>query len=699
VLALGLACAGCGPSSGSPPAKAAVAADPSVPLAEAPVALPVLRAPNLTDVTLESVGLESGILDRSADPCADFYQFACGKWLEQTPIPADEAGWFRSFDEIQKRNEAVLRSILERADTAQASPEQRQIGTFYAACMDEAAVETAGSKPIADLLAQAGQIKNAEGVAALTLELHQLGIWPLFDISPAQDPKDARRWVASLDQGGLGLPDRDYYLKDDPRSRQLRATYVAHVERMLALARVPAARAHSGAADVLALETGLAKVSKSGVERRDSKHMFNRVERAQLRQAAPSFDWDRYLKQLGLGQIEVLNVTAPRFFEGMSSVTRSASPAALRSYFEWHIVRSLARQLSKAFVDESFQLEQTLTGQAELPPRWRRCLSATDRALGDSLGAAYVKTNFSSESKSAAEGLVQAISTAFAHELNGLTWMDDATRSRASGKQAAMGFLIGYPDHWKTYDFPVDRKAHAQNVLRARAFDLKRELAKVGKLVDRDEWRVNAPVVDAFYNPQLNQMVFPAGILQAPFYNVKSAISVNLGAIGMLVGHELTHGFDDEGAHYDAKGNLENWWSPDVSKRFEDKTACVAQQYSQHEIAPGLHLNGQLTLGENIADMGGVKLAFAAYRALRASAAERTRADGFDEDQQFFLAFGQAWCGKYRPELERLKVQVDPHSPPRFRVRGPLSNLPEFAAAFSCPADSPMRAKTICSVW
>jgi putative endopeptidase len=468
---------------------------------------------------------------------------------------------------------------------------------------------------------------------------------------------------------------------------------------MLVLAGTPAARAKTGARDVLALETELAKVSKTRVERREPKNMFNRFERAQLSSASPSFDWDVYFQQLGLGQVTALNVSAPKFFSGLSAVLASAKPAALHAYLDWQIVRGLARHLSKPFVDESFRMEQALTGQAEIRPRWRRCLATTDDALGDLLGQAYTQAHFAGESKAAAEGMVHAISSAFQSELGSLTWMDASTRERAGQKLAAMGYLIGYPDQWKTYGFDVDPKSYAQNVLRARAFDLKRELAKVGNAVDKREWQISAPTVNAYYSPQRNHMVFPAGILQPPFYDVKSGVAVNLGAIGMVVGHELTHGFDDEGSQYDAKGNLSDWWAPEVGKSFKEKTQCVARQYSEYEVQPGLPINGQLTLGENIADLGGVKLAFAAYRTLRQAAPERIIAEGFNEDQQFFLAVGQAWCAKGRPEFERMMVQVNPHSAPRFRVRGALSGLPEFAAAFSCPADAPMLAKNACSVW
>jgi putative endopeptidase len=362
-------------------------------------------------------------------------------------------------------------------------------------------------------------------------------------------------------------------------------------------------------------------------------------------------------------------------------------------------VRSTAKLLSKPFVDESFAMQHALTGQPELPPRWRRCVHATDDALGELLAQPYVKDHFPGDSKSSAESMVAAISSAMDADLGALDWMDAATRSRAHEKLLALAYLIGYPSKWKSYDYALDAKSYAHNVLRSRSFELKRDLSKVGKPVDRSEWQMSPPTVNAYYDPQRNQMVFPAGILQPPFYGINQGLAVNLGAIGMVVGHELTHGFDDEGSQFDAKGNLASWWTPSASEKFKAKIACVSEQYSAYEALPGLHVNGALTLGENIADNGGLKLAFEAFRALRRGAKEQIVADGMSEEQQFFLGFAQGWCSAYRPDFERMVVQTNPHSPPRFRVRGPLANLPQFAEAFSCKAGSPMRPKNACSVW
>jgi len=668
----------------------------STPAATPAAEVPSAAAPSADGATLESVGLDPLAMDSSANPCTDFYRFACGGWLDKTEIPADEATWTRSFHEIRKRNELELKRLLEAASQAPADPNARAIGTFYAACMDESLVNGLGAQPIAPLLAKAAQVKDAASVARLTTELHAAGIWLLFDVSPVQDPTDASRWIAGLDQGGLGLPDRDHYLRDDEQTRALRAFYTGHVERMLALAGLPAAAAKQGALDVLRLETELATASKTRVERRDPKGMFNRLSVARLRELAPAFDWRAYFEKLSVPTSSDVNVTAPHFLEGMQAVLKREGPAAWRAYLAWHIVRSTARTLSQPFVDEAFAMEQVLTGQAEQKARWRRCVAATDAALPDLLGQSYVATSFAGESKTAAEGMVHAISTAFGHELDTLDWMDAPTRSRAHEKLDAMAYLIGYPSKWKTYEFEIDPKTYSSNALRARAFDVARELAKVGKPVDREEWQMSPPTVNAYYDPQRNHMVFPAGVLQPPFYDVKSAAAVNLGAVGMVVGHELTHGFDDEGSQYDAQGNLKNWWEQPVNDRFKQKTACVADQYSKYEALPGLKLNGQLTLGENIADLGGVKLAYAALRATRSSEAAPVAAGGYSEDQQFFLAMGQAWCAKSRPEFERLMAQTNPHSPPRYRVQGALANLPEFAEAFACGARP---EDQVCSVW
>ncbi|WP_437735566.1 M13 family metallopeptidase [Sorangium sp. So ce1335] len=682
----------CGPAAGPPPLPAGGAK--ATPAPPPPQGLPVV------ETRLENVGLDEAALDRGANPCEDFYQFACGGWLAKAEIPGDEPYWMRSFNEIEKRNEAELRRILEEAAQAgDRDPVSKKIGAYYGACMDEAAVEAAGVKPIADLLAKARRVRDAKGVGAFVTELHGRGIWALFDIAAAQDMKDATRVIAQLDQSGLGLPDRDYYLNEDDKSKALRKTYEEHVARMMRLAGAQEAAAKAAAADVMQIETELAKISKTRVERRDPKGLYNKLDRAALAKASPDFPWDAYFQGLGRPDVKEVNVTSVRFFEGLSQLLKTAKPAALQSYLAWHVVRSMAPALPKAFVDESFTLRAALTGQKEERPRWKRCVSATDAALGEVLAQPFVKTSFPGESKPAAEAMARQISDAFAREVRSLDWMDEGTKQRALAKLQAMAYLIGYPDKWRTYDFEVDPKAYAKNELASRAFDVRWHLGKIDKPVDRDEWQMSPPTVNAYYDPQRNHMVFPAGILQPPFYSVKSAVAVNLGGIGMVVGHELTHGFDDEGSQFDAKGNLEDWWSKEVGAAFREKTGCVEAQYSGYEALPGLKVNGKLTLGENIADLGGVKLAFMAYREMRKGAAEQTVAGGFTEDQQFFLAHGQAWCGKMRDESLRLMVQVNPHSPPRFRVNGPLANLPEFGEAFKCAPGTPMRPTRTCAVW
>ena len=684
---------GCGGTAPSP----AVAQPATTPAAAASAAPP---GKPLVNVTLASVGLDPLALDRSQDPCTDFYQYACGNWLKTVQIPADEPGWSRSFNEIQKRNELELKRILEEATKpGSADPVTQKLGAFYGACMDEAGADKAGVQPIRALLNRAASVKDAKSLSAVVTELHAVNITPLFDTSPTQDADDATRWMANLDQNGLGLPDRDYYLRDDEASKKLLTTYREHVARMLVLTGMPEKRAAAAAADVVALETELAKISKTKVERRDPKAMFNRLDRAGVAKALPAFDWDGYWKGVGFPAIQSIAVTAPKYLEGLQALITKTKPAVWQSYLQWQIVHDTSSLLSKPFVDERFRMQQALTGQPELPPRWRRCVHATDGALGDLLAQPYVKDHFPGDSKQSAQTMVAAISAAMGADLDGLDWMDAETRTRAHQKLASLAYLVGYPEKWKAYDFPVDAKSYAQNALRSRNYELKRALTKVGKPVDRTEWQMTAPTVNAYYDPQRNQMVFPAGIMQPPFYGINQALPVNAGAIGMVVGHELTHGFDDEGSQFDAKGNLASWWTTSASDKFKAKISCVEKQYSAYEALPGLHVNGALTLGENIADNGGLKLAFEAYRALRSSAKEAVVADGMSEDQQFFLGFAQGWCSVYRPDFERMIVQTNPHSPPRFRVRGPLTNMPEFGEAFSCKVGSPMRPQNTCSVW
>lgn len=597
--------------------------------------------PTTVTASLEDVGLSSSALDRSVDPCDDFYQFACGGWIAETEIPADKSRWSRSFSEIFERNEKTLRDILDKAaENPQADEVSSKIGPFFAACMEEEVIEQAGLTPIKPLLDKAKRIKTPKDITLLVAELHKQQLYPLFDISASQDFKDASRMIAHLDQNGLGLPDRDYYLRDDESSKALRKRYEEHVRKMFELAGMKPKQAGEAAIDVLAIETDLAKASKTRVERRDPVGLYNKVDREGLPKLAGDFDWDAYFQTLGFSDIRDVSVTAPAFFERMGKMLGEVKAPAWRNYFQWQILHATAPLLPKAFVEENFAFESALTGAKALPERWKRCVASTDRALGELLAQPFVKQTFPGHAKEAVEAMVHEIGRVFSGELDGLDWMDEGTRKRAHEKLSKMAYLIGYPDKWKSYDFPIEG-SYAQNVLAARAFDLSRELAKVGKPVDREEWHMTPPTVNAYYHPLYNHMVFPAGILQPPFYGQNQSLAVNLGGMGMVVGHELTHGFDDQGSQFDANGNLHNWWAPEVREKFSAKTSCVEEQYASYEAVPGLKLNGKLTLGENIADNAGVMLAFEAFQRMRENANERVVADGFTEEQQFFLATGQ----------------------------------------------------------
>jgi putative endopeptidase len=662
------------------------------------VAPPPPPAPEAKNVSLAEVGLDATKLDRSADPCNDFYRFACGAWMDHTQIPADKAQ-YGTFNEIIDRNEAVLHDLLEKAAKEPGDdPVVQKIGAYYGACMNETAVEKAGTTALAPLFAAARKVKDSSTLLETIATLHRAGVNVLFTIAPGQDKKDATQMIAQIGQGGIGLPDREYYVNSDERTLTLRAAYLKHVEKMLLLNGKPAAQAKEAAADTLAIETAIAKSQKTRVELRDEVGTYNRIDRDGLAKAAP-LPWDAYFNTLGFAGITPINTVSVPYVAAFGPLAKDFTPAKWRNYLDARILEAAAPYLPKRFVDEAFELTRQLTGQKEQRPRWKRCVSYTDNSLGELLAQPYVAAAFGGESKSAAERMTDGIAKAFAANLSFVDWMDAPTKDKAKIKLQKMVRLIGYPDKWRTYDYAIDPKSFTATELAATKFETGYQLGRIGKPVDKGEWQMTPPTVNAYYDPQLNEMVFPAGILQRPFYDVKANDAVNLGAMGMVVGHELTHGFDDQGAQYDGDGNLSGWWPDSVTTTFSTRTQCVAGYYGNYEVIDGKKLNGELTLGENIADMGGVKLAFAAYRAARADAKQVSVAEGFSEDQQFFIAVGQAWCTKRSDEIERVRLTVDPHSTPHFRVVGALSSLPEFGDAFQCKPGAPMRPQNVCKVW
>ena len=645
-------------------------------------------------------GFSAASIDRSADPCSDLYQFACGGWLKANEIPADQSRWSR-FQELGERNKLILRGILEkRMDPAnQTDALDKKIGDYYAACMDEAGIEAKGKKPLEPELARVDALTR-ETLPAELARFNAAGVSAALNFGSGQDFKDSNSVIAQADQGGLGLPDRDYYFKTDAKSVDLRQRYLEHVTRIFSLLGEPWSQAAGDAETVMAFEVALASASQDRTFRREPKNLDHKMTTAELSKAAPGLDWGKYFEASGAPAFGSLNAVSPGFLAKLAQMAKDEPLEKWKTYLRWRVAHSRAALLPKAFVDEDFAFYgKTLSGAKELKPRWKRCVEMEDGQLGEALGQRYVDQTFGKEGKERTLSMVHAIERAMAADVKGLDWMTPKTKKAAAVKLAAIANKIGYPDKWRDYSsVAVDRGDAVGNAARADQFEWKRQLDKIGKPVDRQEWGMTPPTVNAYYDPQMNDMNFPAGILQPPFYDNALDDAVNYGGIGAVIGHELTHGFDDEGRQYDAKGNLKDWWTPEDNKAFEQRAQCVSDEYGSFTAVDDIKLNGKLTLGENTADNGGLRLA---HMGLQESLKGKTPAaiDGFTPEQRLFLGWGQVWCMKITDEAARMRVMTDPHSPGRFRVNGTVRNMPEFAKAFSCKPGAPLAPQKACRVW
>jgi endothelin-converting enzyme/putative endopeptidase len=660
--------------------------------------------PTETPAALTGKGVDETLIDAATPACEDFYQYACGNWLKTATIPADRPIWSRSFSVIHDRNEELLRDILQDAAAGklpQGTPYARELGDFWTTCMDTAAIDAAGLKPLEGEFARLSKVKDAASLEQAVAHLHTLGVRALFRFDSTQDFQDATQVIGEFDQGGLGLPDRDYYLGEEPRLVKIREQYVAHIAAMLQLAGTPQAEAGVKAQTAMRVETELAKVSMTKVDRRDPRNRDHKTDVAGLAKQSPGLGWSAYLADIGHADVNTLNVTAPKFFARLTELAKEIGPSDWQTYLRWRLIDSTAALLSKPLVDEDFHMQQVFTGATELPDRWKRCVTGADRGLGFALARVFVDRHFGQEGKARTVAMVTAIEKSFGDNLATLDWMDEATKGKAREKLGTIQNKIGFPQVWREYGgLQIGRDSYLANALSARAFGVEYELKKIGKPLDRTEWQMTPPTVNAYYEASMNEMVFPAGILQPPFFGLDSAEHVNFGGVGMVMGHELTHGFDDQGRRFDAKGNLTDWWSPEAGKAFDAKADCVVQQYSDFVVAQDAHINGKLTLGENLADLGGLKLSYRAMEAEVGSAAGKKRGQ-FTPEQEFFLGYAQAWCMKAREPYLVNMTKTDPHSFARYRVLGPLSNMPEFQQAFSCPAGAKMvrPAEKRCQVW
>lgn len=670
-------------------------------LAQAPSPSTPATVPPKPTATPSVPSFDLSAMDKTIDPCVDFYKYACGGWMAKNPIPPDQARWGR-FDELQERNRDILHEILEKtaAPDPKRSPVLQKIGDYYAACMDESRANALGAKPIEPELRQIAQITSKEQMINSVAHMQSQGMRALFGFYPRPDLHNAGQMIAYVDQGGLGLPDRDYYIKEDPKSVETRAKYLEHVQKMFELLGDKPDAAAAQAKVVMSIETALAKASMDRTERRNPTKLDHKMTTQELQALAPNFDFSHFFTAVDAPSFTALNVTVPEFFKQVNAQIAAVPLDDWKTYLRWHVVHEMAPVLSNAFVDENFRFFlQYLGGQKEQQARWKRCVRLTDEELGEALGQPYVDQTFGVEGKQRTLKMVQAIEQAMGEDLTQLPWMTQTTKERAHEKLGMVENKIGFPDKWRDYSrVNIVRDDFVGNTLRAENFEFARQTNKIGKPVDKTEWGMTPPTVNAYYNPSQNNINFPAGILQPPFYDNTKDDAVNFGGIGSVIGHELTHGFDDQGSRYDGKGDLRDWWTPQDNAEFQKRTGCVADEYSQFVAVDDVHLNGRLTLGENTADNGGVRLSLMALEnTLKGKPTPPI--DGFTPEQRFFVSYAQIWCQNVTPEQSLLRAKTDPHSPGQYRVKGVISNSPEFQQAFHCKPGQPMVRENACRVW
>ena len=641
-------------------------------------------------------------LDKTSDPCVDFYQFACGGWLKSNPIPADQSIWSR-FGELAERNRQELRGILESAAKAQNRDENEQkIGDYYSSCMDEAAIEKKGVAVLKPAFDRINALRDKSTLPDLLAYLHGQGINALFGFGSGADFKNAKQVIGQADQGGLSLPDRDYYVKDDAKSAELRKQYVQHVANMFKLLGDAPEKAAAEANAVMNVETALAKGSGDRVERREPERIYHKMPVTEWQSLTPSFSFTKYLTGVGAPALDSLNVVEPNFFKALDAELKSVSVDDLKTYLRWHLMRSQTNSLPKAFQDENFNFYgKTLRGAKEMQARWKRCVAAADNDLGEALGRVFVEKYYPPEAKARTLKMVNELEAALHQDITELPWMSEVTKKQALVKLAAIQNKIGYPAKWRDYTaLKIERGDALGNSLRANAFEVHRQLAKIGKPLDKQEWQMTPPTVNAYYDPTENDINFPAGILQPPFYYFKADDALNFGGMGAVIGHELTHGFDDQGALFDPEGNLKNWWMPEDEKAFKERTQCIVDEYDQFVAVDDVHVRGKLTLGENTADNGGLRIAYMALmKSLADSGKPQEKIDGFTPEQRLFIGWGQIWCQNQTDQTARLLALNNEHSPGKYRANGVVQNMPEFQKAWGCKTGQPMVRANACHVW
>jgi putative endopeptidase len=671
----------------------------------------LVGADNSAPAQPKSVGsLDLGALDKTADPCTDFYQYACGNWVKENPVPADQVRWARSFSLLRERNSYLLWQELETASKAPKTPLETKYGNYFAACMNTDLIQTKGLNPLEPALQDIDAFSDPKKIASLMGELLASGnAAPLFQFGVGQDEKDSSKQIAETSQGGLSLPDRDYYLGDSKRFQTIRDQYLAHLTKMFTLAGDSPEKSAKEATDVLRIETALAKGSTSRTEMRQPENRYHIYTVEKLEGLSPNFDWPVYWKAIKIGHFDTLNVATPEFFKTVNEMIATEPVDAWKAYFRWHTLHTNASNLPKAFYDENFEFfGKTLAGQKEPTPRWKECTSMTDRALGEAVGQDWVKTNFPPAAKASMDQLVLALEKSLGDDIKTLPWMSDETKKAAEEKLSLIRNKIGYPEKWRDYSaLEVKPDDLMGNLRRDTVFQRSYRLSKLGKPVDEKEWGMTPPTVNAYYSPSMNDINFPAGILQPPFFDFKIDPAVNFGGIGVVIGHEMTHGFDDQGSKYDGHGNLREWQTADDRKAFTERTDCEVSEYSgfdaspAHDDLPAQKLNGKLTLGENTADNGGLRIAYMAL--LDTLSAEHKsideKIDGYTEAQRFFLGFAQVWCQNETDQSARQSALTDPHSPGEWRTNGSVRNFEEFGKAFGCKKGQPMYPEHSCRVW